>query len=122
MFEIFVKTHFSSAHKLFNYNGECSFLHGHNWKVIVYARTTKLNSIGISLDFKEFKKIVNLEIDKLDHKYLNEMPEFKDMNPTAENIAQFIYKKLSEKVNDDDLKIHMIEIWETEKQGVKYFE
>jgi len=120
MFEIFVKHHFSAAHKLNSYDGECSNLHGHNWLVKVYARTSKLNNIGISLDFKEFKKIAKEEIDKLDHVYLNEYPAFINVNPTAENISKFLYENLSERLNDDDLKMHMVEVWESENQGCRY--
>ncbi|PID27334.1 MAG: 6-carboxytetrahydropterin synthase QueD [Candidatus Cloacimonadota bacterium] len=122
MYEIFVKMHFSSAHRLISYNGECSKLHGHNWEVMVYARTSKLNEIGIALDFKEFKKSVKEEIDKFDHVYLNDLEDYKDMNPTAENIARVLYNTLSKKINTDDIKIHMVEIWESEKQGARYFE
>lgn len=121
MYEIFVKHHFSSAHKLIDYDGECKKLHGHNWKVEVHARSTVLNDIGISLDFKEFKKIAREEIDKFDHVYLNEHPVFKDINPTAENIARILFEILSDKINNNDLKIHMIEVWESDNHGVRYF-
>ncbi|MBN2858560.1 MAG: 6-carboxytetrahydropterin synthase QueD [Candidatus Delongbacteria bacterium] len=122
MYEIIVKHHFSSAHMLNNYNGECKNLHGHNWKVKVFARAEELNNIGISLDFKEFKGIVKNEIDKFDHMFLNDHPSFKEINPTAENIARTIYNELAEKVNSNNLKIYMIEVWESDNNGMRYFE
>ena len=122
MYEIFIKHHFSSAHKLLDYKGECSRLHGHNWEVTVYARTRLLNDIGISLDFKEFKHKVREEIDKIDHAYLNEHDYFKGINPTAENIARITYQKLSNIINDENLKIHMVEVWESKNHGARYFE
>ena len=122
MYEIIVKHHFSSAHMLNNYLGECKNLHGHNWKVKVFARAEELNNIGISLDFKEFKSIVKNEIDKFDHMFLNDHPSFKEINPTAENIARTIYNELSEKVNSENLKIYMIEVWESDNNGMRYFE
>lgn len=122
MYEIIVKHHFSSAHRLENYAGECKNLHGHNWKVEVTARAEELNDIGISMDFKEFKRIVRSEIDKFDHMLLNDHPSFKDINPTAENIARIIYRELSEKVNTGKLRIHMIEVWESDNNGMRYFE
>lgn len=121
MYEIIVKHHFSSAHKLINYDGECKNLHGHNWKVKVFARAEELNNIGISLDFKEFKKIARDEIDKFDHVFLNEHPSFTGINPTAENIARILFQDISEKVNDGNMKIHMIEVWESDNNGVRYF-
>jgi 6-pyruvoyltetrahydropterin/6-carboxytetrahydropterin synthase len=122
MYEIIVKHHFSSAHKLINYDGECKNLHGHNWKVKVFARAEELNDIGISLDFKEFKKIARQEIDKFDHVFLNEHPSFAGINPTAENIARILFKDISEKVNDGKMTVAMIEVWESESNGVRYFE
>jgi 6-pyruvoyltetrahydropterin/6-carboxytetrahydropterin synthase len=122
MYEIIVKHHFSSAHMLNNYLGECKNLHGHNWKVKVFARAEELNNIGISLDFKEFKSIVKNEIDKFDHMFLNDHPSFKEINPTAENIARTIYNELADKVNSNNLKIYMIEVWESENNGMRYFE
>ncbi len=121
MYEIFVKHHFCAAHKLLDYDGECSNLHGHDWKIIVTARTNYLNDIGISLDFKEFKRKIKAEIDKFDHKFLNEHEDFKGINPTAENIAKVIFNKLSKLMNDEHLKIYTIEVWESETQGCRYF-
>jgi 6-pyruvoyltetrahydropterin/6-carboxytetrahydropterin synthase len=122
MYEIIVKHHFSSAHKLINYDGECRNLHGHNWKVKVFARTKELNDLGISFDFKEFKSIAKAEIDKYDHVYLNDHPSFRDINPTAENIARILFTELSGKINNTNLKIAMIEVWESDNNGVRYFE
>ncbi|HQO09130.1 MAG TPA: 6-carboxytetrahydropterin synthase QueD [Clostridiales bacterium] len=122
MYEIIVKHHFSSAHRLINYDGECRNLHGHNWKIKVYARAGELNDIGISMDFKEFKKIVREEIDKYDHVFLNEHPDFEGINPTAENIARILFQKLSQKINDGVLKIFMIEVWESDNNGMRYFQ
>lgn len=121
MYEIFVKQHFSSAHKLQDYNGDCSKLHGHNWLVKVYAIAKELNNIGISLDFKNFKKMVRLEISEFDHKYLNDLPEFKEKNPTAEIIAEVLYQKLK-KLDIEGIEITAVEVWESENQGAKYFE
>ncbi len=121
MYEIIVRHHFSSAHKLIDYDGECRNLHGHNWKVKVYARAEELNNIGISLDFKEFKRIAKEEIDKYDHVFLNEHPSFHNINPTAENIARILFEELSGKINTEGLKIHMIEVWESDSNGMRYF-
>ena len=121
MYEIFVKHHFSSAHKLIGYKGACSNLHGHNWKITVYARTNDLNNIGISLDFNEFKKKAKEEIDKFDHTYLNDCPDFEGINPTAENISRILFEKISLVLNNDQLKIYCVEIWESDNQGARYY-
>ncbi|MEM4368369.1 MAG: 6-carboxytetrahydropterin synthase QueD, partial [Candidatus Anstonellales archaeon] len=94
-YEIYVESQFSSAHYLRMYKGKCENLHGHNWKVGVYIGAQKLNSIGMVLDFKDLKKILKKVLDKLDHKLLNkEVNFFKTNQPTAENIARYIYENI----------------------------
>ena len=73
----------SSAHYLRDYKGKCANLHGHNWLVIVRLKSSKLDRIGMVLDFKRIKE----EVDKLDHGNLNELIK---PNPTAENLAKYI--------------------------------
>lgn len=121
MYELFVEHHFSSAHRLLSYPGECSKLHGHNWLVKVYVRTDQLNEIGIALDFKAFKITIREEIDQLDHVYLNEMEDFKEMNPTAENICRVLFEKISTRINTEHLRVYMVEVWESETHGARYF-
>lgn len=76
MFEVSIKTEFSAAHNLRGYQGKCEALHGHNWQVEVIVSSQKLDKIGIAIDFKKLKEVVNQVIEKLDHKYLNELPYF----------------------------------------------
>jgi len=71
MHRIKIEGDFSSAHNLRGYKGKCEDLHGHNWKVEVAVDSSKLDKIGMVMDFKSLKeKLYNL-LDKLDHKYLN---------------------------------------------------
>ena len=94
MYELTVIVEFEAAHRIVDYPGKCNRLHGHNWSVEVNVVGTKLNDLGMLIDFKELKKEVNQMIDRLDHYYLNEIEAFKIMNPTAENIAKYIYEEL----------------------------
>jgi len=91
MFELKVSANFSAAHQLRKYRGKCAGLHGHNWKVEVFLRSSRLDKIGMIRDAREVKKILNNFLEDLDHKYLNKIPFFKKKNPTSENIAVFIY-------------------------------
>lgn len=94
MYEIFIETHFSAAHCLRGYDGDCAKLHGHNWIIEVHVLCKELNSIGIGIDFKDIKKLVKNILSKLDHSNLNELPEFTDVNPSSENISVYVYKQL----------------------------
>ncbi len=64
---------------------------GHNWIVTVYCKSKELNENGMVEDFTNIKKMIH---DKLDHQYLNNVPELKGINPTAENIAKWIYEQI----------------------------
>jgi 6-pyruvoyltetrahydropterin/6-carboxytetrahydropterin synthase len=98
MYSIKVEASFSSAHNLRGYKGKCEELHGHNWKIEVVASKSKLDKTGMVLDFKFIKNALNNILDKLDHKYLNNLSYFKKSNPTSENIAKYIYDNLKLKV------------------------
>lgn len=117
-----VLTDFASAHTLRNYPGACSRMHGHNWKVELEVEATRLNEIGIAIDFKQMKKIANAVCDQLDHRYLNELEPFTEMNPTAENIAAYLYGEISKQLNNDTVKVTALTLWETERASVKYQE
>ena len=85
---LFTEEFFNAAHLLKNYNGKCSEIHGHSWKIEVWIRgeENQKNDIGLLWDFNNLKKIV----DQFDHKNLNNiLPD----NPTVENITGFIYKQ-----------------------------
>ena len=118
MFEVKTESHFSAAHHLLHYEGECEHQHGHNWKVEVFARGENLDKSGILIDFKILKKEVKEVLDLLDHKDLNELEYFKGISPSSEVIARFIYKKLKEKF----YTITKVSVWETENSSATYFE
>ncbi len=94
MYSIRVSSEFSAAHNLCGYKGKCEELHGHNWKVEITARSRKLDKIGMVMDFAEVKAELKKVLEELDHKYLNSLAPFKKTNPTSENIAAYIYRRL----------------------------
>jgi 6-pyruvoyltetrahydropterin/6-carboxytetrahydropterin synthase len=122
VFEICVEAEFSAAHSLAGYDGNCRQVHGHNWTVEVSVRCRELNDIGISIDFRNVKQTIRDIIKNIDHSYLNEHPEFKDTNPSSENIARFLYRELGEKINSDAAKVSKVRVSETRSSGVYYWE
>jgi len=113
---------FASAHTLRDYPGDCSRMHGHNWKIEVEVTATELNNHGMGMDFKTIKTATRKLAKTLDHRYLNDIPPFDTVNPTAENIAQYFYQNLSKTINIDTAKISGVTLWETDRACVRYSE
>lgn len=117
-----VVSDFASAHTLRDYPGACSRMHGHNWKVEAEVEAKTLDKVGMGVDFKTIRKSVRELTDQLDHRYLNEIEPFDQINPTAENIAAFIFIGLGKALNSDQLNVKAITLWETERACVRYTE
>lgn len=113
---------FAAAHTLRHYPGDCSRLHGHNWKLEVEVTAARLDEVGMGVDFKLIRQAAKRLADELDHQYLNELPPFIEVNPTAENIAAFFFSGLSRTFNRDALRVTAVTIWETERACVRYTE
>jgi 6-pyruvoyltetrahydropterin/6-carboxytetrahydropterin synthase len=122
VFEVHVKTHFSAAHSLKGYPGDCARMHGHNWIIEVFVRCKQLDEIGIGIDFKDIKHAVKDVLEGLDHFNLNELPAFRGVNPSSENIAKFLYEELGEKLNSDVVKVSKVRVCETPVTGACYWE
>jgi 6-pyruvoyltetrahydropterin/6-carboxytetrahydropterin synthase len=113
MYEVTIETHFSSAHRLRQYNGECERLHGHNWNVRVSIASEELDDLGMVIDFRKLKQETRKLMDKFDHRYLNEVPPFTELNPTTENMARYIFDELSAAVNTDSARVSKVTVWES---------
>jgi 6-pyruvoyltetrahydropterin/6-carboxytetrahydropterin synthase len=122
MYEILIKSDFSGAHNLRGYRGKCEQLHGHNWKVEVKFETHRLDDIGIAADFKILKLKLKTVLKKLDHTYLNKLATFKKSNPSAENIAKYIFERLQSSVTQKDLVVKSVSIWESDNSCATYYE
>src|SRR5215470_8576561 len=95
MFEVAVEQDFASAHALRNYKGRCENVHGHNWKVRVVIEGERLDDTGLLVDFLDVKRLMGEIIGAIDHQFLNEIPPFDVLNPSAENIAEYFYRRMS---------------------------
>ncbi|MBW2602541.1 MAG: 6-carboxytetrahydropterin synthase QueD [Deltaproteobacteria bacterium] len=121
MFELKIVTNFSAAHQLREFHGACEQLHGHNWKLEVYITGENLNKAGVVLDFKILKGYVKEILDTLDHKFLNELPTFKDHNPSSENIARYVAQELAQRLEDPKIKISRVTAWESDNACATYY-
>lgn len=120
MYNLMVETEFAAAHRIKEAEGKCERLHGHTWKVQVTLQGKKLDKRGILIDFREVKKLVKKSIDKLDHQYLNEV--LKNMAPTTENIAKFLFKELEKKIDSQKIKLSEVKVGESDKTWISYSE
>ncbi|MFZ5597247.1 MAG: 6-carboxytetrahydropterin synthase QueD [Bacillota bacterium] len=128
MFELNVKRRFAAAHRLDGYDGRCSAMHGHTWEAEVGVAGSRLDSCGMLIDFKILKEMVDGIITELDHSCLNEHEYFcgggSEKNPTAENIAVYIYGKLKEELKkaSPDLVLKGVRVWESPEASAFYRE
>ena len=122
MFEVAVEQGFASAHALRNYKGRCENVHGHNWKVRVVIEGETLDQTGMLVDFLDVKSLLGEILDRIDHQFLNEIPPFDVVNPSAENIAEYFYQQMTGRLDGTPVpvRIREVKIWETEIQSATY--
>jgi len=129
---VYRREHFNAAHRLFNATwdeatnekvfGKCALphYHGHNYEIEVKVTGMQDDNTGYVIDLKFLSDIIRREVvERFDHKNLNlDVAEFKNLNPTAENIAVVIYKILREQLDSKlDLQIRL---YETPRNFVEY--
>lgn len=119
MYEMLIKSDFSGAHNLRGYRGKCEKLHGHNWKIEARFESDSLNDIGIAADFKVLKAKLNNALKKLDHSHLNKLTVFKKQNPSAENIARYIFEELQKSIKKD-VSVKSVSVWESDTSCASY--
>jgi 6-pyruvoyltetrahydropterin/6-carboxytetrahydropterin synthase len=112
MYQLTVKDHFDAAHSLRGYPGECRKLHGHTWDVEVSVEGDHLDDIGIVYDFKRLKDDLHRVLADYDHVFLDEVPPFDELNPTAENLARVICERLAGSVGDE-VTVTEVAVWES---------
>jgi 6-pyruvoyltetrahydropterin/6-carboxytetrahydropterin synthase len=123
MYVVSVQAHYDSAHFLRNYKGKCENLHGHRYVVEVALATDELNEAGLAFDFVDVKRHTRELADWLDHKNLNDLPPFDEIEPSAENQARFFFDELKRKL-PEPMKDALLytRVWETPTQFAQYSE
>lgn len=107
---------FDAAHNLVSYHGKCERLHGHTYRLQIVVCGEK-DEEGMVIDFTQLKEIVNENVlQYLDHAYINDIiPQ-----PSAENIAQWIWDKIENLLNSERYKLTEVRLWETPTSYVIY--
>lgn len=120
MYELKTVTRFAAAHRLTMVGEKCENLHGHNWKIEVHVRGEHLDEGGVLMDFGVIKRHVAEIMQLLDHRYLNELPDFEGRPPSSENIARFVARRLAERLDGPGLRVSRVTAWESEDAGATY--
>ncbi|MFP4667804.1 MAG: 6-carboxytetrahydropterin synthase QueD [Desulfosalsimonas sp.] len=121
MYELRVVTRFAAAHQLRKVTEKCENLHGHNWKVELCVAGEKLQDSGVLMDFGVIKQRLGEIIDTLDHRFLNELPEFDSSNPSSELIAKYIADAFSGHIRSGEgIFVSRVRVWESDDACASY--
>jgi 6-pyruvoyltetrahydropterin/6-carboxytetrahydropterin synthase len=121
MFEVTIEESFAAGHALRNYRGKCENVHGHNYRCQVTVAGPEVDDNGLLVDFVELKKVVHSVLDRLDHQWLNEYPPFDKINPSAENIAKYIFDEVRLGLGErNGSKLGQVRLWETDTAYAVY--
>jgi 6-pyruvoyltetrahydropterin/6-carboxytetrahydropterin synthase len=118
MFEICVEHSFAAGHALRNYRGKCENVHGHNYRVQVSVEGPELDENGLLHDFADLKKRLRQTSEYLDHQFINDLRPFDEINPSAENIARFIYDEVQKDLHN--ARVSAVKVWETDTSCAIY--
>jgi 6-pyruvoyltetrahydropterin/6-carboxytetrahydropterin synthase len=121
MWEISQETVVAAAHQLRFAPGEGERLHGHNWRIRATVRASELDARGFVLDFADLGKVLRNLVEPWEHVFLNEVPPFTDLNPTAENLARVVAEGLAAKFDDARVKVVRVDVWENDQCKATFF-
>jgi 6-pyruvoyltetrahydropterin/6-carboxytetrahydropterin synthase len=120
MYEVVVEQPFSAAHFLKDYPGKCANIHGHNYRVQVTVEGDTLDHLGMLVEFEVIKKALKPWIDQFDHGFLNQIPPFDTINPSAENLAKFFHDEVAQALAGSSARVALVRVFETEKCSAAY--
>ncbi|MGD1157674.1 MAG: 6-carboxytetrahydropterin synthase QueD [Terriglobia bacterium] len=120
MFEISVEYTFAAGHALRGYKGKCENVHGHNYRVQVMVRGEQLDSTGLLMDFVDLRKGIKGLVERLDHRFLNDLAPFDKVNPSAENLAKYFSDELEPQLRERGLQLQAVTVWETDTTSATY--
>ena len=120
MYEISVDYSFAAGHALRGYKGKCENVHGHNYKVQVTVAGEQLNASGLLVDFVDLRAAIQSIVDRLDHRFLNDLAPFDQLNPSAENLARYMCEELQPQVKEQAVRIQSVTVWETDTTSATF--
>ncbi len=123
LWRLTIRGEFASAHALRHYQGKCESLHGHNYAVeMVVEGETLTHDTELVVDFTVLKKELRAELASIDHINLNEFPPFDSINPSSENLARYLYRRMQERLAAMPVRMYSMTVGETSVQSATYME
>jgi 6-pyruvoyltetrahydropterin/6-carboxytetrahydropterin synthase len=122
MFTLYVKDVFAAAHRIEDYNGKCEDLHGHNFLVEALFTGEHVGKGGMLVDFKVLKDHLKQVLDGLDHKYINDIPFFKERASSSEYLAMYVFNEMKKLIQGEEVTLKEVRVWESEKAYAAYYE
>jgi len=121
-FSVHVEARFEAAHFLREYRGISEPLHGHSYRVEAELASNSggVDSDAIAVDFVSAKQKLEALAKQLDYGCINDLPPFNDINPSAENIAQWFYRELNAAVAGENAIVRAVTIWEGPVNSVTF--
>ncbi|MDR2509080.1 MAG: 6-carboxytetrahydropterin synthase QueD [Spirochaetaceae bacterium] len=122
MWTVKIESEFAAAHFLTHYHGKCERLHGHNYRVVVWARGAELSEGGMLADFGRLKQALRGVTGALDHTNLNDTPFFNG-DPSAERIAFYIFQEMEKALRGVEIEaslLHAVDVYETPGNMARY--
>jgi 6-pyruvoyltetrahydropterin/6-carboxytetrahydropterin synthase len=120
LYRLTVRDHFDAAHFLRAYPGKCSQLHGHRWVVEVTVKGKDLDELGMLVDFSTVKRSLKDILEELDHRLINDLVEFTTLNPTAENLAKYLFDYMRKTFFE--VALDKVRVYETPDAWAEYEE
>ncbi|MFH1830486.1 MAG: 6-carboxytetrahydropterin synthase [Pseudomonadota bacterium] len=118
MFEISVKKSFSASHALHNGGMLIEELHDHAWQCEVVISADELDKAGVAVDFRKVDEVFDRAIESIAGRSLHETKEFANKSPSAENVAVYLYTKLTQELGNDIMRVR---VWEDEAHSATYY-
>ncbi len=125
VYEVAKEFMFSAAHQIRMHGGKCERLHGHNWRIRVHARAGDLNGIGMVVDFADLQRVVADVCARFDHRNVNEVSPFTEVNTTAENMARYFFEEANRRLAEAEggrVSVSKVEVWENDGSLATYSE
>lgn len=120
MFRIFKDFTFSAAHSIRGHTGGCENLHGHNYRVRIHLEARQLDELGMVMDFADVKAMAAEILAPFDHRVINEIPPFDEVNTTAEMLSRYVFEEVEKRLEDGGATVARVEVWENDSSCAIY--